>query len=131
MTWTAMPRTCWICDAPIPDRQYVCLAQQGVMGEIERHTDRACAEAWNNQDSATLKQRQAAACAAGHHCYPGAWSADPADPYGDARLWECTKGCGHVQRHPGYGMGRFLAEHGIGAAPVVTADALFDLAAAL
>ncbi|WP_149264257.1 hypothetical protein [Actinomadura sp. K4S16] len=68
-----------------------------------------CVRAVLDADAMELARVWGEACAAGYHEFPGQWTRDPSDPYDDARYWVCARGCGHVQRHPGYGHGRILA----------------------
>ncbi|MBO2461505.1 hypothetical protein [Actinomadura violacea] len=77
---------------------------------------RACLDPWMARDQDQMQARRVSACAQGYHRPPGwpghaRWSRDPDDPYGDAALWECTKGCGHQQRSAGYGIGKAIYDH--------------------
>lgn len=101
MTFTL---TCALCDAPMTD------GVRGVLPGGERYVHPACYRAWAYDDTEALARLRKEACEAGHHRFPGRWTPDPADPYGDAQYWECAKGCGHVQQHPGYGHGRMVTE---------------------
>lgn len=105
-----MERHCWLCDGPLAEAQRIVLT---LGGHHERNAHRVCGEAWIGHDRMALDGLRAGACAAGHHRYPGRWEADPVDPYGDARVWHCAKGCGYIQRHPGYGVGRQIHELGL------------------
>lgn len=95
---------CFVCDAPTTD------GTRGVFPGGDRYVHLACYRAWADEDAEALARLRKEACGADHHRFPGRWTRDPADPYGDAQFWECAKGCGHVQRHPGYGHGRSVAE---------------------
>lgn len=111
---------CWVCDAPAP--KPVSFVLVGVFDhEVKAH--QRCVDAYVDRDRETIARLRAEACSNGHHRFSGRWEKDSADPYGDAALWRCAKGCGHIQRHPGYGIGRFLHDHGL-AEPVQ--PALFD-----
>lgn len=99
---------CKLCDAPTTDNVTAWLGDS-VYREYEQ-VHRVCCDAWVRRDTETLARLRKEACEAGHHRWPGQWTTDSADPYGDAQFWECTKGCGHVQRHPGYGHKRAVAE---------------------
>ncbi|MDL4813122.1 hypothetical protein [Actinomadura opuntiae] len=77
---------------------------------------RACLDPWMARDQDQMQARRVSACAQGYHRPPGwpghaRWSRDPDDHYGDARLWECTKGCGHQHRSAGYGIGKAIYDH--------------------
>jgi hypothetical protein len=106
---TDHPPICWLCRAPITGEPPSVVNHVSWPSEDTKAHGK-CADAWLNCAADALKSFRDEACAAGHHRYPGAWSADPADPFGDAGMWECAKGCGFVQRHPGYGVGRVLAD---------------------
>lgn len=99
---------CTLCDAPTTDNVYGVLGWSAYKKTEPVH--RVCWDAWMSHDREALARLRKEACEAGHHRFPGRWTPDPADPYGDAVYWECEKGCGHVQRHPGYGHGRMVAE---------------------
>lgn len=118
---TAFVRRCRLCDGPTnypaprgTKADYYAAAVAG-WHEIAGPVHCRCAAAWLNGDVEALAAFGREACAQGFHRSPGGpcsteWTRDPADPYGDARFWECVRGCGHVQRHPGYGIGRAIAE---------------------
>jgi hypothetical protein len=103
---------CYVCNGPVDRLRYSIfrdLASPGYPWETgPGHA--TCIRAYAGGDRAALAAACAAACAAGYHKAPGRWTPDPADPYGDARYWDCAHGCGHRQTHPGYGTGRRLAE---------------------
>jgi hypothetical protein len=102
---------CHYCNGPIEDGAAIHVIRWPGANEVI--TDRPCWTAANQGDTETLTALRAKACAAGFHRSPGQWSLDPADPYGDASLWECVKGCGYVRWAPGTGTNRWLAEHGV------------------
>lgn len=95
---------CCRCHSSIPVGEHVMLATDVYLDRCEP-AHRRCVFA----TPAELEQIRAEACQQGHHRYPGQWRRDPDDPYGDARLWECARGCGYVRRHPGYGINRAIA----------------------
>lgn len=104
---TTLGPRCETCAAPAepnrPLRTYIGAGAFG--GEIRLRNHADCADAWRRQDADRLAALRAAACNAGHHRFPGRWTRDPADPTMDASFWKCASGCGHIQRHPGYGIG--------------------------
>jgi hypothetical protein len=105
---------CHFCAAPVPDDQRLVFTATGTLNDYERIAHRRCWEVavWL-PDSEALAEIRRQACAQGYHQSPGwgscEWTLDPADPYGDAAYWECVHGCGHIQRHPGYGINRAIA----------------------
>ena len=109
-------RDCWICDAPITGTPNIYEAWPDNPWPEDRFyggpalAHETCCEAWYRADTARLASLKAEACRAGHHRSPGRWTRDPADPYGDAQYWDCVKGCGHRATHPGYGIGRAIAD---------------------
>jgi hypothetical protein len=103
---------CVFCDGPVPHREVVHV-KLWPDDKTDRDADRACWNAYRDDDTETLAARRRQACEAGFHRYPGRWVADPSDPYGDAVQWKCAKDCGYVRWSPGMGTNRFLAEHGV------------------
>lgn len=110
---------CPLCDGPTNypalrgAADYYAAVNNG-RHEIAGPVHRRCAAAWLDGDVEALGAYGREACAQGFHRSPGGrwtteWTRDPVDPYGDAKFWECIRGCGHVQRHPGYGIGRAIA----------------------
>lgn len=99
---------CVVCSAPISSP--IAVADPYVGDEVYGH-DR-CIEARVAGDAEAEQRLREEACAAGYHLFPGRWQRDPADPHGDASYWDCAKGCGHRQAHPGYGVGAAIAALG-------------------
>lgn len=98
-----------MCNAPITDRPLIVTLIDAVSNRDVK-THRTCGTAWLQDDDGVIYELRTKACADGYHRYPGDWTPDRSDPFGDASFWTCTKGCGHIQRHPGYGIGRAIAE---------------------
>ena len=117
-TSVSAARDCWICKAPITGMPHTFEDLTGrdqawpedLLRGGPAWAHRVCCDAWIAGDRAMLKALRLAACAEGHHQFPGRWTTDPADPHGDASFWDCEKGCGHRQTHPGYGIGKAIAE---------------------
>lgn len=99
--------SCHVCNAPGGLRPFTI---DGMFGGREVRAHDACWAAWTTGNQEALESARKAACDAGHHRFPGLWSKDPADPYGDAAFWDCSWGCGYRHTHPGYGIGRGIAE---------------------
>lgn len=99
-------RSCFVCSAPIAGVPTIVTIGTFF---IEKPTHRRCAVAWCEDDRQAILNACEAACSAGHHKYPGEWTKDPADQYGDAAFWECGHGCGYRCEHEGYGIGRRIA----------------------
>ena len=103
-------KTCHLCQGPILGVVNRFINERpGWSWEFD--ADGPCLQAWLH-DRPALTALKLAACRNGYHESPG-WSPDPSDPYGDAGIWECAKGCGHIQRHPGYGTQRAIHELGL------------------
>lgn len=94
---------CFRCLVPIPPGEHVILSDP--RGDRQETAHPRCTRAGHAEMAAI----RAEACRQGNHEYPGHWTTDPADPYGDAAMWACARGCGYVRRHPGYGTNRYLA----------------------
>jgi hypothetical protein len=107
--WPA--RRCHLCQGPILGVIHR-FAEERLGGVWSFEADGDCLDAWLH-DGPALAELRLAACRNGYHEFPGRWSRDPGDPYGDAGMWECKKGCGHIQRHPGYGTQRSIHELGL------------------
>jgi hypothetical protein len=115
-----MSARCPLCNAPTnypapigkADYYYYACVTYGHR-QIDGPVHHRCATAWLDGDAEALAAYGRQACAQGFHRSPGQysteWTRDPADLYGDASFWECIRRCGHVQRHPGYGIGRSIA----------------------
>lgn len=100
---------CWVCNAPITDAPTI-LSLYATPPKREVKAHRPCAVAWIEDDDGELYDLRTKACADGHHRFPGQWTRVRSDPFGDASSWACAKGCGHIEEHPGYGIGRAIAE---------------------
>lgn len=108
---------CHLCDRPFPEGRcfrFTDASGPGLDFSLEFCSD-LCLRAFIDRNQQVIDERRRGACAEGHHRTPGwpghaTWTADPDDPYCDAQFWECTKGCGHIQRHPGYGINEAIYE---------------------
>lgn len=112
-----MTDDCYVCDRPPPTPHRVrCTVRSVGPDHTFEFCSRECLGSWLARDQERMAARRVSACAEGYHRAPGwpghaRWSRDPDDPYGDAALWECTKGCGHQQRSAGYGIGKAIYDH--------------------
>jgi hypothetical protein len=109
-----MTYRCHVCDRPFPQGgRYLFTVRTAGPDFSFAFCSYLCLRAWTDRNQQAMDERRRSACTEGHHRTPGwpgiaQWSPDPDDPYGDAQLWECTKGCGHIQRHPGYGINKAI-----------------------